>query len=81
MNRQFTISPVTAARVIADHAEQLTQELRRTVAAVEGIVDDLKVIYEVVPPLVKRLRSTLTGPHASAHVVVSAEELGSRRPG
>ncbi|MFF4230362.1 hypothetical protein [Streptomyces sp. NPDC001820] len=56
MSRQFTIDPATGTRVIADKAEQIAQELRRTVAAVEMIVDDLKGFYEVVSPLVKRLR-------------------------
>lgn len=56
MNRQVTIAPVAGARAIADNAEQMAQELRRTVAAVERIVDDLKGFYEVVSPLVKRLR-------------------------
>lgn len=74
MNRQFTIDPVTAARVIADNAEQMAQELGRTVAAVEGSVDALKVFYEVVSPLVKWLRSTLAGPPANAQVLVSTEE-------
>ena len=73
MNRQFTIDPVTDARVIADKAEQMAQELRRTVAAVEGIVADLKGFYEVVSPLVKWLRSTLAPP-AKAQVLVSTEE-------
>jgi asparagine synthetase A len=74
MNRQFTIGPVADARVIADNAEQMAQELRRTVAAVERIVDDLKVVYEVVSPLVKWLRSTLADPPAKAQVLVSTEE-------
>ncbi|MGW7287882.1 hypothetical protein ACWGH4_20615 [Streptomyces sp. NPDC054847] len=56
MSRQFTIDPATGARVIADKAEQIAQELRRTVAAVERIVDDLRGFYEVVSPLVKRLK-------------------------
>jgi hypothetical protein len=54
VNRQFTAAPVTDARVIADNFERMAQEIRRTVAAVEGIVDDLKVLYEVVSPLVNR---------------------------
>ncbi|WP_328410725.1 hypothetical protein OG542_12690 [Streptomyces violaceus] len=62
------------ARVIADNAEQISQELRRTVAAVEGIVDDLKGFYEVASPLVNWLRSTLAGPPAKAQVLVSTEE-------
>ncbi|MFG2629157.1 hypothetical protein [Streptomyces sp. NPDC048473] len=74
MNRQFTIGPVTDARVIADNVEQMAQELRRTVAAVERIVDDLKGFYEVVSPLVKWLRSTLADPPAKAQVLVSTEE-------
>ena len=64
LNRQFTTTLVTDARVIADNAERMAQEIRRTAGAVEGIVDGLKVLYEVVSPLVNRLRSTATGPPA-----------------
>lgn len=56
MSRQFAIDAATDTRAIADKAERIAQELRRTVAAVEMIVDDLKGFYEVVSPLVKRLR-------------------------
>ncbi|MEU7079353.1 hypothetical protein ABZ938_16430 [Streptomyces sp. NPDC046409] len=56
MNRQVAIAPVARVRAIADNAERMAQELGRTVAAVERIVGDLKGFYEVVSPLVKRLR-------------------------
>ncbi|MFE9631339.1 hypothetical protein [Streptomyces sp. NPDC006463] len=74
MNRQFTIDLVTDARVFAENAEQVTQDLRRTVATVERVVDDLKGCYEVVSPLVKWVRSALASPPAKAQVVVSTEE-------
>jgi hypothetical protein len=58
MHRQLTINPVTDARVIADKAEQMAHEVRRTVAAVKAIVDDVKVVYKaVVSPLVEWLKS------------------------
>jgi hypothetical protein len=57
MHRQFRIDLVTGARVIADSAEQVAQDLCRTVAAVEKIVDGVKVFYEVVSPLVKGLKA------------------------
>lgn len=57
MTSQFMIAPVTGARVIAEKAEQLAHEVRRTVAAVEAIVDDVKVVYKaVVSPLVEWLK-------------------------
>ena len=57
MTRQFMIDPVTGARVIAEKAEQVAHEVRRTVAAVEAIVDGVKVVYKaVVFPLVEWLK-------------------------
>jgi hypothetical protein len=73
MNRPFTIDPITDVRVLADKAEQMAQEIRRTVAAIEEIVDDLKGIYEVASPIVKWLRSTLAPP-VKTQVLVSTEE-------
>lgn len=48
MTRRFTLGPVTDVRAVADKVEQLALELRRTVAAIEGIVDDVKVVYQMV---------------------------------
>jgi hypothetical protein len=62
MNRQFTIDPVTGARVIADSVEQIAQEFGRTVAAVQGIVDNLNVLYEVMSPLIEWLKATPADP-------------------
>jgi hypothetical protein len=56
MNKPW-IDLVTGARALADSAEQVAQEFRRTVAAVENIVDGGKVIYEVVSPIVKALKA------------------------
>lgn len=57
MTRQYMINPVTGARVVAEKAEQVAHEVRRTVAAVEGIVDGVKVVYKaVVFPLVEWLK-------------------------
>jgi hypothetical protein len=64
LNRQFTTTLVADARVIAENAERMAQEIRRTACAVEGIVDELKILWEAVSPLVNRLRSTVTGPPA-----------------
>lgn len=58
MNRQLTIDPVTDARAIADIAEQVAHEVRRTVEAVRTIVEDAKIFYiAVVSPLVEWLKA------------------------
>lgn len=59
MNSRFTVHPVTETRVVADSAEQVAHDVRRTRAALERIFDDLKAIYELASPLVERLKSTL----------------------
>lgn len=73
MNRKLTIDPLGDARVVADNAEQMAEEVRRTVAAVKGMVHDLKHLYEVVSPLVERLKSKLAGPSANVQVLVSTK--------
>ena len=74
MNRQLTIDPVTDARVIADNAEQMAHEVRRTVAAVTMFVDDVKVFYKaVVSPLVEWLKSEPADPPAKVQVLVSTK--------
>lgn len=55
MNRRSTIAHVKDTQAIADSAEQIAQDLRRTVAAVKGVVDDFKVLHEALAPLVKWL--------------------------
>ncbi|MFD5410283.1 hypothetical protein [Streptomyces nojiriensis] len=73
MNRRLTIDPMADIRVFADKAEQIAQELRRAVTAVDEIVGTLKTFHEVVSPLVKRLRSTPAGPEAEAQVPASTK--------
>ncbi|KAA0974165.1 hypothetical protein FQ154_16105 [Paeniglutamicibacter gangotriensis] len=60
MKRRFAMDPVTDARVFADKAEQMAKEVRRTMAAVETIADCVRVVCDVVSPLVERLK-TKTG--------------------
>jgi hypothetical protein len=60
--------------VIADNAEQMARDVRRTVAAVEAIVDDVRVFYKVVvSPLVEWLKSKQADPPAKVQVLVSTE--------
>jgi hypothetical protein len=77
MNRQFAINPTTDARVFADNAEQIAHAVRRTVAAVEGIVDDLKDFYKVVSPLVESLKSALAGPRLELRVQQRVPQCGT----
>lgn len=71
MNRRSLTDLVTGARVIADNAEQIAQAFGRTVAAVQGIVDDCKVINEVASPFVERFKATPAGPPVNMQVAGS----------
>jgi hypothetical protein len=58
------------------------EQIARTATAAKGIVDDLKVLHEVVSPLVEWLESTLTGASVIVHRLVSTEgSLNARRGG
>lgn len=71
LNRRFAIDPVTDARVLADSAEQVAHDVRRTVAAVEVIADGARVLYKVASPLVERLKSQQAFPPAKIQVLDS----------
>ncbi|WP_459385248.1 hypothetical protein [Arthrobacter humicola] len=57
MNRRFPIDPVTHARVLANNAEQVAQDVHRTAAAVNSIAENVRAIHGVVSPLVEWLKS------------------------
>ena len=73
MNRWFPIDPVTDARVLADRAEQVAHDVNRTVTAVETIAEGVRVLYEVVSPLVEWLKSKQACPPAKVQVLVSTK--------
>jgi hypothetical protein len=57
MNLRFPIDLVTSARVLADVAEQVAQEVRRMSAALKSIVDDFQAIYDALSRLIDWLKS------------------------
>ncbi|GAA1018931.1 hypothetical protein Aple_025290 [Acrocarpospora pleiomorpha] len=75
MNRQLTVNLVTDARLIADNAEQMAHEVRRTAAAIKVTVHNLTVIYNAVRPFVEWLKSKQADPQAKVHVLVSTERM------
>ncbi|WP_346535576.1 hypothetical protein [Micromonospora sp. DPT] len=74
MNRQFPNHPGKGTR-LADRAEQTAQDFRRIVAAVVVIIDNIKVLLKVVPPLVAELKAMLTGRPANVQVLVSTDRV------
>ena len=57
MSRSYPINFVLDARVLADGAEQIAHNIRRTRAAAEAIADDVRVLWGAVSPLIDRLKS------------------------
>ena len=72
MKSRFPIDPVTDTRALADNAEQVAHDLRRTATAAVGIADSVKVLYEVVYPIVVWLNAKLACSPAKVQVLVSA---------
>jgi hypothetical protein len=71
MKSQFPIDPVTDTKALADNAEQVAHDLRRTATAAVGIADSVKVLYEVVYPIVVWLKAKLARSPEKVQVLVS----------
>lgn len=76
MKSRFPIDPVTDSQALADNAEQFAHNLRRTATAAVGIADSVKVLYEVVYPIVLWLNAGMPCSPETVRVVVS--ERGER---
>jgi hypothetical protein len=48
-------------RSFANDFEHKGQDLHQTVATLRTLVDDLKVLYELVSPLIERLKAATSG--------------------
>lgn len=73
MNRRFLNEPVKGTLVLADKAERIARDLRQMAAAVNEIADNLRIVQDVLSPLVERLKSKQVFPPAKASIGVSTK--------
>jgi collagenase-like PrtC family protease len=57
MKRRFLTNVVTAAQVLAEATEQMAHSTDRTTVALNSIVDNGKILYGVVSPLLGRFKA------------------------